>query len=172
MRLLLFVFLLLSVVLIVVPAHAQKIEPAPLAGSEPCTREVDEFTENVKYTCSQIDLEIEEQPGKQIFRASAYLMQLNDNPYLLLYTYSDSWNFLRTEIAYALFDGNRYEFALEEVARNVSSGRVSEQNAIRLTEDNLKTLSETESFRIKVGRAVFRVPMKDLREEADYLAGR
>ena len=163
-------FVLLAVLFFAGPARGQKVEPAPLAGGEPCEREVDEFTGVASYTCPSLSLEVEKQPSEQIYGAKGLLLHNDGSTFFLITTYSDSWNFLSVETAYTLLDGKRAKFALQSVNREVNGGRVYEQNAIQLSSKDLQRLAEVTEFRMKVGLAVFGVPVEDLAEQVSFMA--
>lgn len=153
------------------PVHAQDApDPAPPTDPEaPCTRETDEFKQQTVTRCEPLSAEVEEQPAETLYRVRVVLGRLDDAPYLLLSTVSDSWNFLDVETAYALIDDKRHEFRLSRVDQDVDGGQVSEQNAIMLDADALETLAEAREVRMKAGQAVLRLPAGDLSAHAQAL---
>jgi hypothetical protein len=92
---------------------------------------------------------------------------------LLIATSSDSWNFLSTEKAYAIIDGESYQFKFATVDNETNdAGSVTEQNVAFISSEVLSQIVECSEFRMKVGRAVFDLSDSGLQEQAAFLVSR
>lgn len=152
------IFVITLFILATFPSYGQG-ESTP----SPCTQETDAFTEQTATRCEALSPEIEEQPGETIYRARTVVSQVDGQVFLLLYTVSESWNFLDVDTAYALIDGENYTFRFVDVDREVDSGQVTEQNAMIVDAPVLDALRSASKVRLKVGQAVLRLPAEDLR---------
>lgn len=120
-----------------------------------CESETDEFTGQVTVACENREVPVESQPGERIYGAYATAAKSEGKYAVLLTTSSDSWNFLSTDKAHALIDGDRFEFRAGAGDREIESGGVVEQKVILLSESEVRTVAEAERFRLKLGQAVF-----------------
>lgn len=153
---------------ILAPSLAQAQDQAV---SSPCARETDEFKEQTTTRCEPLSVEIEDQPGETIYRARLIVSEVDGQPFLVLYTASDSWNFLDVDTAYALIDGENYRFRFLDVDREVDSGEVMEQNAMVVEAPAFEALGSASTIRLKIGQAVLRLPAEELGTQVRALRG-
>lgn len=144
------------------PSFAQAEAPSPESTASPCVQETDEFKQQTVTRCDPLSVEIEQEPDESLYRTRVLLSEIDGQAFLLVYTVSESWNFLDVDTAYALIDGDSYEFPFADVEREVESGRVTEQNAVMLDDDVLDALASATEVRVKVGSGVLRLPAEDL----------
>jgi len=158
-------------ILCAAPASGQiePVKPAPPVEGVLCSSETDEFTGDLEVSCEHFLLTVEEHPRKRLRFARALFFENEGTPGLMIQTESKSWNFLDTKIAYALIDGERLEFSFERAENEVNRGSVTEVNYITLTSKDLRRFAEAETFRMKVGDAVFSFPAQPVNVQASYL---
>lgn len=125
-----------------------------------CDTKTDEFTGKEGTVCESIEMIVEEHPTERIYTSTAMLVKINSMTVMVITTGSDSWNFLGTDNAYALIDGERHFLKVQKVSRNAKSGVVIEQNAVMLDDRDLQALKSASKIRLKIGSAVFEVPSK------------
>lgn len=151
-----------------------QVEPAPPDTSdELCEVETDEFTEKTSVVCPTHEFTVEEQPDETIYYTRARLQRQEGTNYLLIVTGSDSWNFLSAEEAYAIIDGENYQFKFATVDNETNDGgSVTEQNAALIPSKVLSQIKECSEFRMKVGRAVFDLSDSGLQKQASFILSR
>lgn len=122
----------------------------------------DRFTGDTSCTTEAIQLDTK---NSDAYRAIMMSMYNEGNYIILLSTASDEWRYLSANNIYFLIDGNRKQFKLLHVDRNIeSSGGVTESNAIILTEREAIQLSEADNIEFKIGNDTYRFPNKALQD--------
>jgi len=163
-------FLFASIFFMGVPAHGQTGPDSTKPSDLPCKTETDEFTQRKIIRCETVNIQVESQPRRDLFYHRAGIREVDEQPLILFVTGSDSWNFLSVDRAYAIIDGKNYDFELMNVSSETTdTGSVSEQNAILLTTDHLQRISDAKKFRVKIGHAIFRIPLKSIKKQAKYV---
>lgn len=135
--------------------------------SPPCEKKEDEFKQQVTITCPDANSEIQQQPQNEFLVSGVGLVQREGQNYLIFTTASDSWNFLDVDTAYMIVNGQNLESELINSENQTQNGSVIEQNVAPLTESELRKIAEAESFRAKIGRAIFKI--SGHRRHAEYL---
>jgi len=163
-------FLLIILVLPFGSANAQKDSTVTTVQEDRCKVETDEFREAQTIYCKLRDLEIQERPGEEIFNAEGRLQRGADGQGLLIVTASESWNFIGENKAYAIIDGENYKFRLARVDQEVKTGGgVVEQRGIGLTDQQLRAVAQADTIRVKIGRAVFKLPAQPFSKDAEFM---
>jgi hypothetical protein len=125
-------------------------------GQDSCTVNTDEFSGDTEVQCEYVDLTVEEQPGERITTSRAMIVSVNDQTVLMFYSQSDSWNFLNTDKAYGLIDGQRAEWSFERIETQTNDyGSVEELHGVVLSRSHLRKIADSDTFRVKVGSAIY-----------------
>lgn len=148
---------------------------APVQAQTPCQSETDEFTETKTAECPMIQPVVEKQPTERLHKSAIRLARVSTDKatsaILMVITRSDSWNFLSENSLYAIIDGERYTWKLRRGATDMDMGSVIEGYHAILTKAELNDISSSNSFRLKLGTAVFDLSDTDINEHASALAG-
>lgn len=126
-----------------------------LAFGQNCTSETDEFTGETDISCDNVEVTVNEQPLETIYGAWVMAVQAEGQNAMVLTVRAESWNFIDADQAYAIIDGERYQFRVVNGEREVDDGDVIEQKIIPLGGKDAQAIANAQKFRLKVGQAVF-----------------
>jgi hypothetical protein len=139
---------------------------APASGQDLCEAETDEFTGDTTVQCEYDRLPVEEHPQHYLDWSRVAVLTANDTYILAFGTKSESWNFLNTDTAYALIDGERYEWNLYEIRTEADGPGVREVHGIAINASDLAAVAEASRIRVKFGGAVFNLTPTTVQEQA------
>jgi hypothetical protein len=127
-----------------------------IAFAQTCTTKTDEFTGGTTVICKADDAAVEEHPDEFIERNNVIYASADGTLFMAISTLSESWNFLHTEKAYALVDGERVVFDANRNGGEVrDDGKVTEQMFMLLSRRELQQIARGDTVRMKMGQAVF-----------------
>jgi hypothetical protein len=149
------------------PGMAQS---APSSDAEdPCSTGQEASPAGEKVKCQALTADVRQHPAERLYMLRVRLQRQKGHNWLLVITSSSSWNFLDTDTAHVEIGDTSREVAFRIVDAKRDEGGVIEQNAIKLTEAQLRTLTEASSMQIRVNGAILQLPAETLARHAQAL---
>lgn len=142
---------------------------SPAAGQS-CDVETDEFSGEKEISCDYVDIAVEDQPAERLTSSRAMFVSIDGETVLIVYSKSDSWNFLDVDSAYALIDNNRAEWSLKRIETQTTDyGSVEELHGMVVTRSELRRIANSQTFRMRVGGAVYDLSDTAVNQHAEEL---
>lgn len=131
---------------------------SPLLAQETpsCKTQTKASTGETTITCDNQPVDVLKQPEQKIFHAVAALSRTGDDANALsLVTGSASAHFTKVDTATALIDGTRHKFKASYTNGEKQAGVTIEQVVVVVPPEQVDTIREANSFRIRLNEVVF-----------------
>lgn len=127
------------------------------AGGQTCDMKTVE--NEAKVLCDAEEVFIRSQPKHNIDRAVVSMGASTEDTAvaLIIATESAGWNFSSEDTAFALIDGEKFQFDVVDGGGEIDDGAVFEQKYVVISPETSVRVAQADSFQLKIGDAVFEV---------------
>jgi len=121
----------------------------------------DRFKGDTTCQTSTFDMDTKESDAD---RANLIMAYTGSQYVLYITTLSDEWQYLSTDTAYFLIDGDKASFKIHRVDTDVRSGNVIEQYAIVVSPLQIKDFMKAQQIEFKIDNDIYSYPEEGLKE--------